>query len=103
MGSYHDKVYTMENGTFKLLCDGEYGEKRNPDIQRDENGHIIFFYKFNDVDVSHQEYKKSLENVYDKNKAYIIAKNVTYNSANNRYEGDGIYYYDEIIEVINNY
>ena len=103
MGSYHDKVYTMENGTFKLLCDGEYGEKRNPDIQRDENGHIIFFYKFNDVDVSHQEYKKSLENVYDKNKAYIIANNVTYNSANHRYEGDGIYYYDDIIEVINNY
>lgn len=103
MGSYHDKVYTMENGTFKLLCDGEYGEKRNPDIQRDENGRVIFFYKFNGVDVSYQEYKKSLENVYDKNKAYIIANNVTYNSANNRYEGDGIYYYDEIIEVINNY
>lgn len=104
MDRYYDKVYTIENGTFKLLCDGEYGAENNARVQLDENGRPIYFYKFNGDDVSTKdEHEGLLKSVYDKDKARNPAREAEYNSADHRYEGEGICYYDEIIEAINKY
>ena len=104
MDRYYDKVYTIENGTFKLLCDGEYGAENNARVQLDENGRPIYFYKFNGDDVSTKdEHEGLLKSVYDKDEARNPAREAEYNSADHRYEGEGICYYDEIIEAINKY
>ncbi len=63
MGSYYDYVYTIEDGKWVSVAEGEYGDGPGG-FQLDENGNEIFVYQWNGKEVNEEEYQKLLYSVY---------------------------------------
>lgn len=104
MDRYYDKIYSIKDDKFVLLYEGEYGAEDNSNLQRDENGYIIYSYKWNGKEVSSKsEYDKLLNDVYQKEQAKNPFTDAEYNRQSMRYEGNGLCDYYEIIEAINQY
>jgi len=104
MDGYCDKVYTIDNGTFAMIYDGEYGAMDNSHVQYDNAGLPIYDYYANGTKVSsEEEYKQALNEVYDKSQAINPYADAEYDNAAGRYIGNGLCDYDEIIEAIKNY
>ena len=103
MDEYYDKVYTIENGRFVMVYDGEYGAKDNSDVQYDE-GQPVYDYYANGTQVSsEEEYNMSLSGVYDKSQAANPYSDAEYDTEMGRYVGNGLCDYDEIMDAIANY
>ena len=104
MDGYYNKVYTIDNGTFVMVYDGEYGAKDNSHVQYDNAGLPIYDYYANGTKVSsEEEYRQALSEVYDKSQAINPYADAEYDNAAGRYIGNGLCDYDEIIEAIKNY
>ena len=65
MGYYWDIVYELDQGHFTQVALGEYGEDTSKDPDP-ETGYP-YFYKFNNREVSEEQYYKELAKYYDKN------------------------------------
>lgn len=104
MDGYYNKVYTIDNGTFVMVYDGEYGAKDNSRVQYDDAGMPVYDYYANGTKVSsEEEYKKALKEVYDRSQAINPYTDAEFDSEEGRYVGNGLCDYDEIIEAIKNY
>lgn len=69
MDNYYDLVYTMTDGQLSLVASGYYGAKDNSKLEFDENGDPIYQYEWNGKLMSHEEYSRALNAVYDTSKA----------------------------------
>lgn len=91
MDEYYDKIYTIKNGKFTLLSNGEYGAEDNSNVKYDENDMPIYKYYWNEKEVTKNKYELLLNNAFDKNNAiYPLSEGQGYNSY-------------QIIEAISNY
>lgn len=90
MDSYYDKIYTIKNGKFTLLHDGDYGAEDNSHIELDKYGNPIYRYYWNNVEVTKTKYNSLLNSVFDSSKAISV------------YSKKG-YAWNQIRDAINNY
>lgn len=104
MDVYHDKIYSIENGQFVLLHEGNYGAADNSHVQFDSDGYPIYDYYWDGTEVSSEtEYMNLLNEVYNAQQAITPFDGAEYDSETWRYVGNGLCDYEEIIEVINTY
>lgn len=104
MDVYHDKIYSIENGQFVLLHEGNYGAADNAHIQFDSDGNPIYNYYWDGTEVSSEtEYMNLLNEVYNAQQAITPFDGAEYDSETWRYVGNGLCDYEEIIEAINTY
>lgn len=104
MDVYYDSIYAIENGTFVLLHEGEYGAADNASVQFDSNGEPIYQYTWDKKEVSSkEEYQNLLQAVYDTDQAVSPFDGAEYDSKAGRYVGNGLCDYQGIIEAINTY
>lgn len=104
MDVYHDKIYSIENGQFVLLYEGNYGASDNAHVQFDSDGNPIYNYYWNGTEVSSEtEYMNLLNEIYNVQQAITPFDDAEYNSETWRYVGNGLCDYEEIIEAINAY
>lgn len=90
MDSYYDKIYTIKNGEFILIYDGNYGASDNANIQFDSDGNPIYNYYWNDVKVSKEEYNNLINEIYDNQSGINV----------NELKGNN---YNDILKIIENY
>lgn len=76
MGMYYDTLYQIKDGKFTAMASGNYAAPDDGNIQTDENGNPVYEYKWNDAAVTEKEYKKSLAELFDEEKAVDIYQNV---------------------------
>ena len=90
MDSYYDRVFQIQDGTWVQIADGKYGAKySNAGMELDENGNLIYEYKWNGQVVSEEEYQEELRSVIDVDSAtHLETKGLSY---------------DEMVEEISNY
>ena len=91
MDEYYDKIYTIKNGKFVLLYDGEYGAEDNSKVQIDKNGMPIYKYYWNGKEATKNKYTSMLNDKFDKSKAVKPLLDVQ------------AYNLNQIISAINNY
>lgn len=104
MDVYHDKIYSIENGQFVLLHEGNYGAADNSHVQFDSDGYPIYDYYWDGTEVSSEtEYMNLLNKVYNAQQAITPFDGAEYDSETWRYVGNGLCDYEEIIEAINTY
>lgn len=104
MDVYHDKIYSIENGQFVLLHEGNYGAADNSHVQFDSDGNPIYDYYWDGTEVSSEtEYMNLLNEVYNAQQAITPFDGAEYDSETWRYVGNGLCDYEEIIEAINTY
>lgn len=104
MDVYHDKIYSIENGQFVLLHEGNYGAADNSHVQFDSDGNPVYNYYWNGTEVSSEtEYMNLLKEVYNTQQAITPFDGAEYDSETWRYVGNGLCDYEEIIEAINAY
>ena len=104
MDVYHDKIYSIENGQFVLLHEGNYGAADNSHVQFDSDGNPVYNYYWNGTEVSSEtEYMNLLNEVYNTQQAITPFDGAEYDSETWRYVGNGLCDYEEIIEAINAY
>ncbi len=103
MDEYHDIVYTIENGNFKKIFEGEYGASDNAHVQWDENGSIYEYFVNNVQVASEKEYLDQLKAIYDTENDNSPFDNAEYDKDALRYVGNGLCDYEEIIQTIKNY
>lgn len=104
MDVYHDKIYSIKNGQFILLHEGDFGASDNSHIQLDSDGNPIYNYYWNGTEVSSEaEYMNLLNEVYNTQHAVTPFDGAEYNRETWRYVGNGLCDYGEIIEAINAY
>lgn len=104
MDVYHDKIYSIENGQFVLLHEGNYGAADNSHVQFDSDGNPIYNYYWDGTEVSSEtEYMNLLNEVYNAQQAITPFDGAEYDSETWRYVGNGLCDYEEIIEAINTY
>lgn len=101
MDVYYDKIYTIENGQFVLLCQGNYGASDNTHVSLDSNGLPIYTYRWNGTEVaSEAEYTDLLHQAYDMQKAVTPFDGADFDSDAGRYVGNGLCNYEEILMAI---
>lgn len=101
MDVYYDKIYTIENGQFVLLCQGNYGASDNTYVSLDSNGLPIYTYRWNGTEVaSEAEYTDLLHQAYDMQKAVTPFDGADFDSDAGRYVGNGLCNYEEILVAI---
>lgn len=104
MDVYHDKIYSIENGQFVLLHEGNYGAADNSHVQFDSDGYPIYDYYWDGTEVpSETEYMNLLNEVYNAQQAITPFDGAEYDSETWRYVGNGLCDYEEIIEAISTY
>ncbi|MBE5961248.1 MAG: hypothetical protein E7256_07655 [Lachnospiraceae bacterium] len=69
MDFYYDLIYSIIDGNMTLIASGYYGAEDNSKLEFDEQGEIIYQYRWNDVLMEKEEYEKALNAVYDTSKA----------------------------------
>ena len=104
MDEYFDEIYSIENGQFVLLARGDYGATDNSRVQLDDNGNPIYNYYWNNTAVSSEtEYSSLLNTAYNTQQATSPFDGAEYSSTAERYVGNGLCNYSEIIDAIQNY
>lgn len=104
MDVYHDKIYSIENGQFVLLHEGNYGAADNSHVQFDSDGNPIYDYYWDGTEVSSEtEYMNLLNEVYNTQQAIDPLDGVEFDAYTERYIGNGFCQFEEIIEAINTY
>ena len=90
MDAYGDRIYSIENGQFVVIHEGEYGAADNSNVQYDSDGNPIYSYYWDGTEVSSEtEYMNLLNEVYN------TQQEIT------PFDGTGLCYnYEEIIEAI---
>lgn len=90
MDAYGDRIYSIENGQFVVIHEGEYGAADNSNVQYDSDRNPIYSYYWDGTEVSSEtEYMNLLNEVYN------TQQEIT------PFDGTGLCYnYEEIIEAI---
>lgn len=92
MGSYYDKIFSIKDGAFECVYSGEWMESYDYSeghVITDENGNILYEYLWNGQQVSSDEYKNSLAQVYNDDKAIWNYDLSYYSSIQEAYENLG--------------
>ena len=104
MDVYYNKIYTMKNGKFVLLHEGDFGASDNSNVEFDSDGNPIYEYYWNGIAVpSEDEYMNLLNGVYNAQEAVTPFDGAEYNTEAGRYDGNGLCNYIKIIEAIKAY
>lgn len=104
MDNYYNTIYTITDGEFIELHNGEYGAEDNSNVQYDTNGKPIYKYFWNGTQVSSkEEYDRLLNAVFDEQKAVSPYDGAVYSSDLGRYTGNGLCSLNEIIDAITRY
>lgn len=70
MGVKFDHVYTIKDGKWVQIANGEYGAKDTTNIQFDENDNMICdYFNWNDEEVDQDTYEENLAKIFNKKKA----------------------------------
>lgn len=69
MGYYYDNIYTIRNGIWENVARGEYSEDYEAFEKRNFEGEPDYIYKWDEKEVTEEEYKEKLLAVYDSSKA----------------------------------
>lgn len=62
MDVYYDHIYKIQNGEFVLIADGEFGGS-GAGMQVDENGRPVYKYRWDDEELSEEDYNNKLNAV----------------------------------------
>lgn len=90
---FFESIYSLEDGKFKLLAEGNYSAEDEAHIEFDENGDMICRYYWNNQEVTKEEYQKKREECYNlETKTDVIAG----------YTDDIAYSKQEIIDYLRN-
>ncbi len=65
MDYYYDLVYRLGDNGLVLIASGYYGAEDNSNVQYDEAGNPIYYYQWEGVEMSAEDYARSLNSVYD--------------------------------------
>ena len=104
MDEYYDQIYTIINGQFTALHNGNYGATDNSQLVFDSDGNPIYNYYWDGIEVySKTQYMNLLNSVYNTQQAVSPFDGVEYDSTRGRYVGNELCIYDEIIAAINAY
>ena len=68
MGTYYDRIATIENGVWVDAAEGNYGDPPEGVVQ-DEEGNFVYEYFWEEEPVTEEEYVERLNAVYDTDKA----------------------------------
>lgn len=90
MDCYYDVVYSIIDGEMQTIAQGFYGAEDNSNVQYDAAGNPIYYYEWNGVRMTQEEYERELSKVYDVDRAV------------DGYQYDNLYTVEEMIEVIEN-
>ncbi len=97
MRYYFDCVFTIEDGKWVCVGEGEYGDSEDG-VQFDENGDFIYVYSWQGEAMDEQEYNRRLSEIYKKEQAvtpqkyyslteiFSVLKTGEVSSAKHRYE-----------------
>lgn len=69
MDCYYDLVYSLKKGELELVAEGYYGAEDNSNVQFDAAGEPIYYYEWNGIRMSKEEYRKALNAVYNQSRA----------------------------------
>lgn len=69
MDFYYDLVYRLEKGKLVPVASGYYGAEDNANVQFDESGEPIYYYEWDGVRMSREEYEKRRNEIYDFSRA----------------------------------
>lgn len=102
MGYYYDDVYSIQDGAFVCLAEGEWQEARGEDGYwiLDENENMVYDYCWNGQAVSCEEYYKSLSQIFDEEKAVSVSDLNYYSSIQEAYENLGKTTFSELLSHI---
>lgn len=106
MDEYYDMIYTIKNGEFVVLHEGEFGAEDNANVQWNSEGPIYQYFWDGTQVSSEEEYNQLLNQVYDTKKSinpYDGEGNGMYSVDAYDDEGNGMYSIDEIEEEILKY
>ncbi|SDZ96314.1 TPR repeat-containing protein [Oribacterium sp. KHPX15] len=104
MDEYFDQIYSLKNGQFILLHEGEYGAADNSQLVFDSDGNPIYNYYWDGAEVnSEEEYMSLLKSFYDVQKAISPYDGADFDGTRMRYVGNGLCDYAEILDAINAY
>ena len=90
MDFYYDLVYSIVDGEMTSVASGYYGAEDNSNVQFDANGEPIYYYEWDGVKMSREQYEKEFRKVYDKSKAVS-------------YDFENLYSIDEVIKAVEEY
>ena len=97
MGHYYDDVYSINDGKWVYIAGGEWGDGEDG-MQFDEEGELIYVYRWEGQEVEESAYDAKLKEVFDWEQAkrpesyYILTEMLSFletgknTSANHRYE-----------------
>ncbi|WP_049962524.1 tetratricopeptide repeat protein [Oribacterium sp. FC2011] len=104
MDEYFDEIYTLKNGQFILLHEGEYGAADNAQLVFDSDGNPIYNYYWDGTEVnSEEEYMSLLNSIYDTQQAISPYDGAYFDDTRMNYAGNGLCDYTEIFDAINTY
>lgn len=69
---FYEKIYSLEDGKFKLLAEGNYSAEDDTHIEFDENGDMICRYYWDNQDVTKEEYQEKKNNVIIRKKIQVL-------------------------------
>lgn len=78
MGVYYDTVYALEDGTFQVMHNGEFGYL---DDSLDANGERIYTYLWDSVKISEDEYERRLNTAFDIEQSTPYETSLSYEEA----------------------
>lgn len=90
MDFYYDLVYSIVDGEMTSVASGYYGAEDNSNVQFDANGEPIYYYEWDGVKMSREQYEKEFHKMYDKSKAVS-------------YDFENLYSIDEVIKAVEEY
>lgn len=90
---FYEKIYSLEDGKFKLLAEGNYSAEDDTHIEFDENGDMICRYYWDNQDVTKEEYQEKKEQCYNSEKDTSVIAG---------YTDDIAYGKQEIIDYLRN-
>ena len=94
MGMNYDHVYTIKDGKWSQIANGEYGVKDDTNIQFDENDNMICdYYKWDYKDVDQKTYESNLAKVFNKADAKVLyeyGKEMTADEVIEKLQGENV-------------
>ena len=85
MDRYYDRIYSLQNGKFEQIAEGNYGAEDNTNITFDSEGNPVYIYYWNGTSVTESEYQGERNKIFDSSKA--VSPYGEYDSASGMYEG----------------
>lgn len=72
MDQYHDTIYTLRNGYWEVIDEGNYGVEDSSAMETDANGNPLYKYWWSGEEVTKEEYDQKVKALIDIDNATVI-------------------------------